>query len=77
MSWKRLAVLVAAALRTTCSSVTVQGGDTAPGAAAGQSASKPGGGITAAIDRLGVCGQVHQADSGMTREHFSGEVGAG
>jgi len=61
MSWKRLAVLVAAALCTTCSSVTVQGDDTAAGAVAEHPALKPGGGITAAIEVLGVCGQVHQA----------------
>ena len=41
MTWKRLVVLVAAALCTTCGGVTVHGGDTHAGANAFDYASAP------------------------------------
>ncbi len=53
MNWKRLVVLIAAALCTTCGAVSAQSSDTAP------EPSKPG--IAASLDELGLCGPIHEA----------------
>ncbi len=53
MTWKRLVVLIAAALCTKCGAVSAQSSDTAP------EPSKPG--FATTLDGLGLCGPIHEA----------------